>query len=366
MPAAVFFAYARRDRRLRNDVEDHLALLKREGLISEWNDRMIAAGQEWKDQIDRHLEEADVILLLVSANFVASDYCYDIEMARAMERHYGGEARVIPVILRPCQWTSAPFGKLQALPTDAKAVTLWSNRDAALLNIADGIRVAVEEMTHGREKVVHPTTETTDSPLPQRRETEDGEEGWFDVVAAAETEGQGLVAVVEEIAELQARMGSGTEARTKEVQNLAESGKASGQAMLLIAAAQAREMNEFATRIDEIVPRYKARWRAYREHTVAAARRLGKPYGPTREQVLELQCVVANTLPPVTELVGALRRLRDSYESLRGIARVLNTAIGRARGTTDRLVDEFNATADDITELRAELSELLDSHKGPE
>jgi len=104
-------------------------------------------GSEWAGQIDEHLNSARIILLLVSADFLASDYCYDIEMKRAMERHEAGEARVIPIILRTCDWTSAPFAKLQALPTDAKPVDSWPSADAAFTDIARAIRRVVQALT---------------------------------------------------------------------------------------------------------------------------------------------------------------------------------------------------------------------------
>jgi tetratricopeptide (TPR) repeat protein len=122
-------------------------MLKRNKVIREWHDRRIIAGQEWDGQIDKHLESADVILLLVSPDFLASDYCYDMEVKRAMERHDTGEARVIPIILRYCDgWQSAPFGKLQALPKNARPVKDWPDRDKAFADVAAGIRRAVEEL----------------------------------------------------------------------------------------------------------------------------------------------------------------------------------------------------------------------------
>jgi hypothetical protein len=142
----VFFSYSHKDEELRDELEKHLSILKRQGVIAGWHDRKIGVGREWADEIDKHLNTADVILLLISADFMASDYCYDIEMKRALERHEAGEARVIPVILRPVDWRGAPFGKLQALPTDAQPVTKWSNRDEAFKNVAQGIRVAVKEL----------------------------------------------------------------------------------------------------------------------------------------------------------------------------------------------------------------------------
>jgi hypothetical protein len=142
----VFYSYAHEDEVLRNELAKQLKLLKREGKITEWYDREISGGEEWEQTIDTHLNTARIILLLVSPDFIASDYCYATEMIRAMERHETLEARVIPIILRPTDWHNAPFGKLNALPRDGKAVTTWSNRDEAFLDVAKGIRRVVDEL----------------------------------------------------------------------------------------------------------------------------------------------------------------------------------------------------------------------------
>jgi len=142
----VFFSYAHEDEELRNQLDNHIALLRQQGVIAAWYDRKIGAGREWDSEIEAHLNAASIILLLVSANFLASGYCYGKEMTRAMERHEAGEARVIPVILRPVDWQDAPFGKLQALPKDATPVTSWGNIDEAFMNVAQGIRAAVQEL----------------------------------------------------------------------------------------------------------------------------------------------------------------------------------------------------------------------------
>ncbi|MCY7272183.1 MAG: toll/interleukin-1 receptor domain-containing protein [Phormidesmis sp. CAN_BIN44] len=147
---AVFFSYAHAGEKLRDKLTNHLKLLERQGVIQSWYDRQLLAGTERQGQIDSPLETAQIILLLVSADFLASDYCYDIEMKRALERHDAGEARVIPVILRPVDnWRKSPFGKLQALPTDSKAVTCWENEDKAFTIAAKGIRLAAEAWQPG-------------------------------------------------------------------------------------------------------------------------------------------------------------------------------------------------------------------------
>lgn len=145
-PLDVFISYSHRDEKLRETLGLHLASLQRQGVIKSWHDRKISAGTEWRQAIDENLNSAEIILLLISENFIASDYCYDLEMERAIARHDAGEARVIPIILKPVDWSGAPFGKLQALPKNAKPVTTWSNRGEAFLNIAEGIRQAAMEM----------------------------------------------------------------------------------------------------------------------------------------------------------------------------------------------------------------------------
>ena len=144
--ATLFFSYSHRDETLRNELEIHLTMLKRQGAITTWHDRRIGAGKEFGKEISHYLEEAEIILLLVSPDFLASDYCYDVEMARALDRHKSGEARVIPVILRPCDWHGAPFGKLLAVPKDGKPVTKYANQDDAFLEIAGAIRVVANEL----------------------------------------------------------------------------------------------------------------------------------------------------------------------------------------------------------------------------
>lgn len=139
-------SYSHTAEELRDELEKHLAGLRRQGVITTWHDRRIAPGEELHGQISDQLNEADIILLLVSADFLASDYCYDIEMARAMERHEQGEARVIPIILRPCDWQGAPFGKLMAVPTDGRPIVKHATLDDGFLEVARAIRRTTEAL----------------------------------------------------------------------------------------------------------------------------------------------------------------------------------------------------------------------------
>lgn len=146
MAATVFFSYSHKDQRLRDELETHLSIMKNNQEIESWHDRKITAGQEWAEQIDENLRTADLILLLVSADFLASHYCWDVELKLAMERHERGEAVVIPIILKPVEWKGAPFGKLQACPTNARPITEWSSRDKAFVDVVQAIREAVRQL----------------------------------------------------------------------------------------------------------------------------------------------------------------------------------------------------------------------------
>ena len=136
----VFISYAHEDDIYRKELEKHLSMLKRNNHIDTWTDREIVAGQNWGNQISNELEEAKVILLLISADFLFSDYCFDIEMKRAIERHNDKQAVVIPIILRHCDWSDTPFSKIQVLPANAKPVKDWHDQDEAFLSIVDGIK----------------------------------------------------------------------------------------------------------------------------------------------------------------------------------------------------------------------------------
>jgi hypothetical protein len=147
MPVKLFISYAHKDEDFRQELNTHLKLMQRQKLIDAWHDRQILPGQEWAGEIDEALQDARVILLLVSANFLASDYCYDKEMLRALERYEQKEAIVIPIILSACDWHSAPFGKLQGLPKDAKPIKSWNDRDEAWTDVARGIRRVIENLS---------------------------------------------------------------------------------------------------------------------------------------------------------------------------------------------------------------------------
>jgi uncharacterized protein (DUF2384 family) len=147
MPIEIFISYAREDESLLHSLKMYLIRLRRQGLIDIWDDHEISAGKERFQQIHDHLENAQIILLLVSPDSLASEHFYNIEVTRAVERHNQGKARVIPIILRRSDWRDELFGKLQPLPIDGRPITIWSDQDEAFLNVVEGISKVVGEFS---------------------------------------------------------------------------------------------------------------------------------------------------------------------------------------------------------------------------
>jgi TIR domain-containing protein len=165
MPVDIFFSFAHEDEELMDHVRRQLVVFERQGRIVKWHDRRIPAGVEWEPTIDERLRHCHIILLFVSPDFLDSRYCWDVEVKLALERHERKEARVIPIILRPCAWHVAPFAKLQALPKDGRPLSQWPDRDQTCLDVALSIISVADELTHRR------TASHTSNPSPTLSDT---------------------------------------------------------------------------------------------------------------------------------------------------------------------------------------------------
>jgi len=148
----VFISYSHKDEVFKDELEAHLSSLVRTGLVSVWNDSVIEPGKNLDNEINVNIRTADVILLLVSPDFINSDYCYKTELEIALQQNEVGQSLVIPVILRPVVWENTPIGRLRALPKDGEAVSLWSNRDEAWKNVIEGITQSSKSFSIKRQK----------------------------------------------------------------------------------------------------------------------------------------------------------------------------------------------------------------------
>lgn len=176
-PVTLFYSYAHEDEDLRDELQRHLTILERRGVIRSWHDRAITAGSNWSHEIDQRLRTADVVLLLISTDFIASDYIFGVELDVAMQRQRSGDAVVVPILLRdvdlqPEDADRLPFVSLldsQGLPRDWKPVTSWSNRDEAWTNVARGLRETVRVIQDRRAAARSNPRVTEPAPPPAPR-----------------------------------------------------------------------------------------------------------------------------------------------------------------------------------------------------
>lgn len=173
LPLKLFISYSHRDESFKNDLMDHLSSLIRAGQIKVWQDRDIDAGAEWNREILTAIDGADIILMLVTARFMASEFCFSKEMQRAMAHHDQGSATVVPVIASPCRWQDAPFSRLQVLPKDGKAIADWGSPDAAYTNVVSGLARLVNKQT-----APAPADDGWGSPPPPKTTSAPKDDGW--------------------------------------------------------------------------------------------------------------------------------------------------------------------------------------------
>lgn len=140
----VFISYAHADEAIKQRLDAHLAPLRRMDKIASWDDGAIVPGDGWDDRIKQKLAEADIILLLITADFINSQYIWEVELRKALQRDAAGEAIVIPIFCKACDFSGMPFARLQGLPKNAAPIALAANMDEALTNVAVGIRRAVD------------------------------------------------------------------------------------------------------------------------------------------------------------------------------------------------------------------------------
>ncbi|MGH3449661.1 MAG: TIR domain-containing protein [Haloechinothrix sp.] len=149
-PLKLFLSYAHEDRDLVTELRKHLAPLRHEQIVADWYDREVMAGQDWDREIRAQLESSDLVIVVVSADFVASDYAYGRELALALRLHDQGRLRLLPVIGRNCKWQNLPLARLQVLPEGAVPISSWDQRDDALVSVVVGVeRVAREILSSG-------------------------------------------------------------------------------------------------------------------------------------------------------------------------------------------------------------------------
>jgi hypothetical protein len=168
----LFYSYAHEDEAFCEEIMRSLELLRSEGVVSEWYDRRISPGENWRNAINDNLARAKIVLLMISPDFLTSDYCMGVELQQALERHWQRQCRIVPIIIRDCRWTNTPFGSFQALPKDGKPLSNWSSRAGALSSVAEGIRKVCSDIVDWenpyRRSAIGDWTETEQTMLDKQ------------------------------------------------------------------------------------------------------------------------------------------------------------------------------------------------------
>ena len=173
---SIFYCYAYEDKTLLDELDKRLKPFQRRGEITIWSNREIRAGKEWAQEIDQNLDMADIILLLVSPDLIASEYIYSKEIGRALVRHAEGKARVIPIILRIGDYENERFSQLQSLPSNQKPITHWHSQDDAWFNVTEGIKKAIQDIRANNETLFQTgISSKLDQGRNSRQEIDSGE-----------------------------------------------------------------------------------------------------------------------------------------------------------------------------------------------
>ena len=162
----LFISYSHIDETTKSELDKFLVMLKRNGVLETWDDRKIEPGDEWDQAINQNLINSDIILLLVSQDFLASDYCYDVEVKKALQFHNNNEKTIIPIIVHNCDWKGSPLAKLQALPKDGVPIfsKKWNSKEDAIMNVVQGIKKVVSNHKLGKKGInIYSTNKQTDN-----------------------------------------------------------------------------------------------------------------------------------------------------------------------------------------------------------
>ena len=191
-PVTLFYSYAHEDEGLRDELQGHLKILERRGLLAPWHDRRIVPGQDWSQQIDTNLRVAELVLLLVSKDFIESDYIMGTELGAAMQRHAAQQTVVVPIVVRavdldPEDAEDLPFLKLQGLPSSLRPVTSWPNRDEAWTDVAKGLRATVKGIRERRPPPQAPQPAAVAATAPARSPAATDGADPFDAFAGVRT-----------------------------------------------------------------------------------------------------------------------------------------------------------------------------------
>lgn len=350
----LFYCYSHADESLRDALAAHLSVLRRNGLITEWHDRRIMPGATLSGSIGTSLDEADLILLLVSADFLNSDYCWDVEMQRALERHELGLVIVVPVILRTVDWSETPFKDLLALPLDGRPVSSWADRDEAFADVAMSLRRLITDL---RDRQMSPNS--TPSTMITSEVWEADEDGLLDLQEISEGAFHRLSDVTTQISEIIKELGNLTSASISQLPNGDDRGIRAAARPILNDVAE--HISGFAVKMTGLVGLYEiARSEGF--SAVSRSCELAPDFqesGIAALRASDGQLEELGRVIPITR--DQMASMRQSLAKVPRLTTRLNRAKRLAVKSMDELQQQLDLTASDATSIRMRIREIVAS-----
>jgi hypothetical protein len=343
----VFISYSHDDEFMLIELNKHLAPLRRTGSIETWHDRALTAGEYLDERIFEELNTSDIILTLMSASFIASDFCYSREMARALERHESGEARIIPIILRRCDWDDTPLGKIVALPEDAKPVKSWDDQDEAWYSVVSGIKRAIPDVARLRQRRVREASspaeaEQSGEPLTDEDDLLDislevGDLGILDYGVALEQSAESITERVGRIGALFEEVAIDLTEATTQIEDPKTDSFRKRNAIVMSLTAK---LNQFADQVDAETSEISSAWVQVENAMLKILSLIPASSQGEQAEIHTLVDQVKVEFEPVREVVPVVEELRDVLSQLQtaGIGRSFNASLQRVLRSSAGLV----------------------------
>lgn len=355
MPIRVFFSYSSVDEEHCKQLLNHLSILRRQGVIEEWHFREIIPGEEWDGKIREELNRAELILFLVSSDFLASDYCYDVEVERALERRTAGEAQVVPIIVRPVDYQGSRFEELQLLPTDAVPVTRWDDADEAWVSVAKGIRAVCENLTDLISEAIEPQGDQ------EYLEIREEDYGILDFQA-------GFLVAMERATEYQEAIGEDTVTLTGQFQETqekverlasADPGTRAKRAQLLAGKAAA-VMVEYAKKVESSAEGLDEAWADVTKYFPKMLEAVDPSTDQDLESLLELRQTIHENTDTVDRMIEVTAETRTTLGILGKYSAALKHGSRRVDNSLDGLTTVYWSIREGMDQMIVRIDGIID------
>jgi len=348
----VFISYSHKDEKYKDLLIAHLAPLKRRKIIKEWHDRELIPGQEWDKRINKELLDSDLILLLVSADFLASNYCYDFEIKKAIERHNLGEAMILPIILRPCDWKDLPFSKIQGLPKNAKPLSTWTNIDEGFLSVVEGIKSSVQNFKKNKIK----EKSKVENKSKEKQSLISEELGLMDYQELSEEYISLSNLALSKISDATSWVGDEISSKANEITALTLNGNEVNRKELKnIFMRTAKVMNNFAKKIEPEIPLFYENFDKAMSSFTGLIEIYKSDFEVDEDEIITAYDSLSSLASSVLESIDSMKGFLDSINGLPRMSKEINQARKNVAIKLEGLIEDLSNCHFKACELKSNL-----------